>query len=234
MAKKRIHAGKKTPATISVSGKSIQDILEMDLYSLNATDTRNLANRLVSASNKRLRYLERDKTGHGITSPAYKMAMQKGVFSVRGKSRSQIMNEIKRMREFLGAKSSTTRGWNRIRKNVEKRIGGFVGEKVRLSNDEYSNLWSTYSLMQEYRDPETLKKIFGDSGRAQAFAYQVEQKMQYATADEKREYIRDVINRMELNQTTNYNAIMEEIEGGESYETTFDEDDADSDEDFPW
>lgn len=226
---------KKQKPTINVNGLSIKDILNMDLYSLNQTDTKNLANRLVSASNKRLRYLERDKSGHGVASPAYKKVMDKGVFSVKGKKRSQVMNEIKRMREFLSAKSSTTRGWNAIRRKVERRIGEKVGEKVRLSNEEYSNMWSAYELMQDYRDVETLKKIFGDSARAQAFAYEVEQRMSYKTKDEKREFIRDVINRMETQKTTDWKSVIAEIEKGDAYvEDSDSDDDEDAEEDFPW
>ena len=236
MAKKRTHVRPRPKATIDVNHKSIQDILRMDLYSLNATDTRNLANRLVSASNKRLRYLERDKTGHGVSSPAYKMAMEKGVFSVRGKSRPQIMNEIKRMREFLNAKSSTTRGWNRIRKNIESKIAKSIGvskKEIALSNEQYENVWSAYELMKEYRDLDTLKKIFGGSERAIAFAYEVEQK-NFKTTDEKRRYIREVINRMEFAGTTDYQSVLSDILEEDKDGTTFDEDGEDSEEDFPW
>lgn len=207
----------KAKATIDVNRKSIKDILSMDLYGLNARDTRNLANRLVSAANKRVRYLENDKKGIGQSSPMYQYIKERGVFSVRGKTRSQIMSEIKDMRFFLLAKSSTVRGWSRIRKNVETRLSQKLSTKsskvnIKLSNEEYKNLWSSYELMKDYRDPKTLKKIFGDSGKAQAFAYQVEQRMPYADEDDKRSYIAEVINRMELDNTRNFKKVMKQIE----------------------
>lgn len=112
---------------MDVTGKSIESILNESMenvVSLNDKDLRKLASRLVSASNKRLRRLSSDKSKWGKLSPVY----QKKQFSIKGKTRNQVLREFKKMKRFLNAATSTVRGFKKYRKMVYSKIG-FIPKK---------------------------------------------------------------------------------------------------------
>ena len=91
---------------MDLTGKSVDDILNAsmeNIVSLNDKDLRAVASRLVSASNKRLRRLANDKTKWGKLSPVY----QKKQFSIRGKTRNQVLREFKKMKGFMKSETST-------------------------------------------------------------------------------------------------------------------------------
>lgn len=122
-----------------MTGKSIQDIISMDMndvVSLNESDLRSLVNRLVSASNKRLRRLE--KSSDGRYSPAFRQK-----FSSRGKSRNLLLREFSDSKRFLISKTSTVRGWNKYRDATEERLGG------RLPKNQRKKFWRVYRKFQE-------------------------------------------------------------------------------------
>lgn len=132
----------KKPQTISVKGLSIDEIMNMDLSSMGEKDLKTIANRLVSASNKRVRRLESSNIGK--ESPALMdISKRGGKFSVKGKSFNQIRNEVANMRNFLSKKTSSVSGFKKVRKQVEKRIGG------KMTNEQSSDFWSNYRKLEE-------------------------------------------------------------------------------------
>lgn len=152
---------------MNVKGLKISDIISMDweqLNKLSATDLKSLTNRLVSASNKRIRRLE--KTERGKSSFAYQSVEERGrKFSTRGKNVNQLKQEFKLAKQFLGYKTSTVKGWKEYRTKVEQRTGyATEGESVNWSERTWSKYWKVYRRFEETHGG-TYKK--GDSDRIQ-------------------------------------------------------------------
>ena len=152
---------------MNVKGLKISDIVSMDweqLNKLSASDLKSLTNRLVSASNKRIRRLE--KTERGKSSFAYQSVEERGrKFSTRGKNVNQLKQEFKLAKQFLGYKTSTVKGWKEYRTKVEQRTGyATEGESVNWSERTWSKYWKVYRRFEETHGG-TYKK--GDSDRIQ-------------------------------------------------------------------
>lgn len=80
------------------------------------------ASRLASMANKRLKRLEE----RGLTdSPAYQMYLREGgeYFSVRGKTQEQLRDEVRRMRKFVEAQTSTIRGLTTQLRDMAENTG---------------------------------------------------------------------------------------------------------------
>lgn len=125
---------------MEIKGKSIQDIINIpmdDVINMNEKELRALTNRLVSASNKRLRRLKKSK--NGTLSPVY----TKTRFSTKGLNRNKLLSEFKRNKNFLTAQTSTVKGWNQYRTEVEERLGG------RLPKNKVKKFWRVYRKFQE-------------------------------------------------------------------------------------
>lgn len=152
---------------MNVKGLKISDIVSMDweqLNKLSSSDLKSLTNRLVSASNKRIRRLE--KTERGKSSFAYQSVEERGrKFSTRGKNVNQLKQEFKLAKQFLGYKTSTVKGWKEYRTKVEQRTGyATEGESVNWSERTWSKYWKVYRRFEETHGG-TYKK--GDSDRIQ-------------------------------------------------------------------
>lgn len=117
-----------------VKGKSIQDILNMDVKTFNNLTTpelRKVVGRLVSAGNKRLRRAEKA----GITSPAHESVKESGgMFSAKGKTHEQLKAEFMRAKAFLKSPTSTQKGAKKFAKDMAKRLKEKGVEGVSESN----------------------------------------------------------------------------------------------------
>lgn len=152
---------------MNVKGLKITDIMDLSwekLNSLSESEFRQLTARLVSASNKRLKRLE--KSTRGKSSFAYQFVEERGrKFSTRGKSLNQLRTEFKASKQFLSMKTSTVKGWNKYRKGMEERTGyATEGESLNWSERTWSKYWKVYRRFEETHGG-TFKK--GDSDRIQ-------------------------------------------------------------------
>ena len=125
---------------------SVDDILNMDLKAFNdltLSEQRKITGRLVSAGNKRLRNL--DAKGH--PTPAY-MSVQAsgGAFSIAGKDKTGIRNEFLRAKHFMQMKTSTVRGWEKVKKDTIKSLGQ---KGVKVSDADFSTMIQTYVKIKE-------------------------------------------------------------------------------------
>ena len=133
---KEIKMASKKPKSVSVSGLSVNDIMEIDLDTFNKLgekDLRAYTSRLVSASNKRIRRLEK----HGIVSPAYSSLGTDVRFSTKlpkGTSKQQrvnaLRNEFARARNFLSMKTSTLKGYKSYREDVKQTMKEKFGDEI--------------------------------------------------------------------------------------------------------
>lgn len=148
----------KNHTNINVSGLTIQDIMNMDydiINKMNISDLRRVSSRLVSASNKRIRRLEKNEIGR--LSPAY-VSIEKrgGQFSNVGKNINQLRSQFIEMKQFLEKKTSTIKGWTAHRKYVEENYGG------TLTKAQAKKFWTTYRQVEN--NPElygVVKNLLG-------------------------------------------------------------------------
>ena len=141
---------------------SIKGILNADIEDIkdiSDADLRNNVTRLMSAANKRLKRLEKS----GLHSPALREVERTGgKFSVAGKNRTQLFQELQRMKSFYSMETSSVKG---ARKNVEniksgmkKALSdkGMLTEDVATSIDDMSEadrdrLWEAVDKMRELK-----------------------------------------------------------------------------------
>ena len=174
---------------MNVKGLKIQDIINMDWEQLNRLsekDLKMLTSRLVSASNKRIRRLE--KTG-GESSFAYQKVEERGrLFSVKGKNLQQTKQEFKLASTFLKYKTSTVKGWNKYKKQMEKRVSGATyGESQTWGKNTWKKFWKVYRKHEEIHGG-TFKK--GDSDRIQKMLFDL-----FDSSDKRKsvDYFQDIL-----------------------------------------
>lgn len=159
-------AKKIAKATINVGGLSTKDIINIgdNIVNYKRNDLARIVGRLVSTANKRIRKLGSTKLGQ--LSPAYRSRMgvnrykrksrTYGFFSTVGKNRSQLLREYKEAKGFLELKTSTVKGWNAIRQDIEQSIG------IDLSTKRKQNkFWKVY---RELTDGQNIPRAKDDTG----------------------------------------------------------------------
>lgn len=131
-----------------VSGKSIQDILDMDIETFNKlskADLQKVVGRLVSAGNKRLRVF--DKLGK--SSPATRWLEKKSddkYFSTKGKNLNELRAEFARARNFLNSKTSSYRGYRQVLKDTVKTL---KKEGVKIPVNKLEDMLKAYERLKE-------------------------------------------------------------------------------------
>lgn len=129
-----------------VSGKSVSDILNMDIREFNQlglSDLRKVVGRLVSAVNKRVRRFEKA----GISTPATR-ALEKsgGMLSTKGKDLNQLRTEYARARDFLNMETSSRKGYEDVKK---KTVETLRARGVDVTTDELDDIFEVYGRLKE-------------------------------------------------------------------------------------
>ncbi len=139
-----------------VSGMTVKDILNMDeniWNRLTAGELRQVTGRLVSAGNKRIRNLERQEN----SSPALRAVNRSGgKFSTRGKNFSQLKSEFARAKNFLQQKTSTVKGWKKVKQETRNKLGI---EGINFTDNQWDNFWKTYNKLKELNPDVELDSI---------------------------------------------------------------------------
>lgn len=143
-------SGVSTEKLVSMSDEELMKFTRQHLTGTNLTKEQyskavrqafaTITSRLVSASNKRIKRL--GATEMGQNAPAYINYMKHAKFSVRGKSYSQLRNLFKVAKQFLGYKTSSVQGWNKVRREVEMRLGVMSKWKAK-------KFWKAYRELEE-------------------------------------------------------------------------------------
>lgn len=154
----------KTKTGYSVTGKSVNDLLNMESreFSIVSQDRQALSrvvSRLASAANKRLKRMQVQNE----SSPALIRAMESGgKFSVKGKSLSELKKEYMRVKGFLQDKTSDLKQWKKLKKKLkeslnksgitidENKVGKVIHiyEEVRKKNPEVSAREFKYKIFE--------------------------------------------------------------------------------------
>lgn len=146
---------------IDVTGLTINDILSMDTRIYNTKDLRKIANRLVSATNKRIRRLKKAKKKMDYTIPALKHLKEKNrsrQFTIKHakfkgkkaeqKERGFLLKKISKMQEFNKLKTSTIRGARSVEREITTRLGkGYTD----LNKGDKNKFWELYEKVVEER-----------------------------------------------------------------------------------
>ena len=194
----------KKPKTIEVTGLTVEDILNLDVNSLGEKDLRAVATRLVSASNKRIRRLA--KASGGKFSPAYARIEKMGrMFSVKGKDISGLRAEMAQMRSFMKLKTSTVKGWKKVRKYISQRFGG------RISDTQMNTFWTVYRKLEESMGG-VIGSVF-DSNKIQLMLYDE------MSSDNSED---DIIEKMIHKMDQEYDKIMQQEDEEDESETSGD------------
>ena len=116
------------------TGLSVKDVMSMtegQLLSYTPSQQREIVSRLASATNKRIRGLEKK----GFETPALlRVKHSGGNISVKGKTGADLINEFNRAKRFMKSQTSTITGWKKVVKKIEKDV------KTNLMIDSESEL----------------------------------------------------------------------------------------------
>lgn len=129
-----------------VSGKSVTDILNMDIRDFNKlglSDLRKVVGRLVSAVNKRVRRF----MNAGVSTPATR-ALEKsgGMLSTKGKDLNQLRTEYARGRDFLNMETSSRKGFEEVQK---KTVETLKDRGVDVTTDDLDDIFEVYGRLKE-------------------------------------------------------------------------------------
>lgn len=129
------------PKTMTVRELQKADI--SDLRKLNKEQLKRELDKFAGVANRRIKKM----LDAGMSTKALTNVLDNdGLFTSEGKdTEAQLLNELKRAKQFLGNKGSTISGANRIHKNLEKRLGGPITQAQK------DRLWSVYNMLREMK-----------------------------------------------------------------------------------
>lgn len=97
----------------------------------------------IDAANKRLKRLQ----GMETLSPALNSAMQSGgKFSIKGKTRNEILKESSRALSFINMKTSTVSGAKQFEKNFAAKLSN---KSKNITNDQRKTLFDSFRKLQQ-------------------------------------------------------------------------------------
>lgn len=185
----------KKPLTINVSGKSVDEFVNLSYEEINKMgerDLRAIASRLVSASNKRIRRLEKNN----LADIAPSMHDIQNQFTLKGaKTRENVMHQILRMQQFMKRKTSTIKGFNEVKQKTYARIMGYEGKTPKKinpfsTNAQEKDFWKKYrTIMEDTR-------INADIGYTKLISEEI-QKQLYNTKKRGKFSGKDIIDKLD-------------------------------------
>ena len=149
-------------------GVSTEQIAATDLDTFSSWDRQTLSKavrRLADTANKRIKSLEKK----GIESPAYlNVSKSGGKFSTRGKSINQLRSEFIRARNFLGMKTSTIKGYEKVKEDFFDRVEATSLQRMSLSDRELNRFWRLHDKTES-----TILPFVKGSEQSQKIVYDI-------------------------------------------------------------
>ena len=141
----------------------------------------------IDAANKRLKRLQ----GMDTLSPALNSVMQSGgKFSIKGKTRNEVLKEASRALAFINMKTSTVSGAKQFEKNFAAKLSN---KSKNITNDQRKTLFDSFRKLQQI-SPVGLN-IYGSERLVRMLAdevvdenYSFESTMDKALKELEREY----------------------------------------------
>ena len=129
---------------MKVTGLTIKQILSMNITKLNEKDLRQITTRLISASNKRLKRMQKA----GDISPVAKRQIERGKFSIANdKNIYDVRETFKQVKNFLQTPSSTLTGWKKQKKLLTQQL-----EKIGIvthRETDWGKVFALYDKLEE-------------------------------------------------------------------------------------
>ena len=200
----------------NVSGKTITDLLNIDindLVKMTNREIKDVTNRLVSASNKRIRRLEASDLGK--TAPALKSIranQNEGLLTTKGKDRNQLLKLYADSRKFLNAKTSTITKYKKVIKENKKIIERKLGRSV--SNINVGRMFDALHKAQEMG--------LIDSKGSKGSQIAMEMLAEYLENDNEMS-LEDMLTRIDEDYDNYYRDTYEDTEDLDNYDIEFDE-----------
>lgn len=192
---------------INVQGLTIADIQKIDTNKLSTSDLRVIANRLVSATNKRIRRLRKSKV-HSPSLKSLRRINRGRQFSIKhkrfkgkskaSKERAFLQKKISGMKEFLNLKTSTLKGAKKVEKDISKRLGDIY---AKMKKSDKNKFWDLYNRIVEERP-----NIIGTKDKSKSLQNEVLKMYKEELSDEEiknfaKKFIDDKLS--ELDETEN-------------------------------
>lgn len=188
---------------MNVKGLKITDILNIDLDAfnkLNESELRHLTSRLVSASNKRIRRLQRKE----INSPAYQQLGKDKSFSTKlpkDTSKQQRVNRLRsefaRARNFLTSETSTIGGYKNFVARTERRISEELGMSLKDVKEKL-DVNRLFEALHKAQERGLVSSYRGSDGSLQARNFIAEKLLENPDidADELMDWIEEQSDRL--------------------------------------
>lgn len=178
----------------------INDILNLKLEDASRMDYQelyNIAKTAFSIANRRIKELE--KRGLSELSPAYRVldvgniGVKTGKFDLKGlDTRQQLLSEVKRVRSFLKAPTSTVKGVKKDLKRMSKFLMGNSNIDVMLSefnSEELSQLWRIFNELKETENIAWLRALGSGDAMKAIVEYAKDNKFKFTTDDLRKEAV---------------------------------------------
>ena len=137
---------------MTLTGKRVDDLLDLNPDKLSASELRQVVSRIASAGNKRLKRLD----AAGVSSRAADVVRESGgKFSVKGKSTAELKAEFMREKNFFDRKTSSLSGIKEVQRETVKTL-----EQRGVTNIDRDKIGETFALYDKLkeRDPSVANK----------------------------------------------------------------------------
>lgn len=128
-----------------------EGFLNLDINTLNRLNQKELkevTSRLISVANKRIKRARATASKNNSTlSPAMRSLPNEDFkFSIKGKSYNDVKHVYSQVRNFLNAKTSTHKGWNQYKEEVQQNLESRFG---KMSEEQSNKFWNGYHKFEE-------------------------------------------------------------------------------------
>lgn len=127
------------------TSKTALELTGSDISKMNRNEMASMVSVLASAANKRIKRLE--NAGQPITDTWKK-------FSVAGKSRTELMKEFTRVKNFLSSEQLSLSGQKRVQKRVAEAIANKKKDVSKMQDflsdkKQFDKFWRAYEMLKE-------------------------------------------------------------------------------------
>lgn len=133
-----------------VTGKSINDILNIpvkELEKMSMSQLQKVVGRGVSAGNKRIRRFFEARNRLPLAGrPKGTKTYEEMKFSTRGKNKTELLEEFKRLRNFYKSEMSSLTTFKKVEKKV---IDELKKAGISISGVDYDKFWDVYEALKE-------------------------------------------------------------------------------------
>lgn len=186
----------------------VQRVLSTDIAKLEKMERAELAKEvsiLASAGNKRIKRLQQA----GYNTPALRYTMRHGGnFSVKGKDKDALLEEFKRVKGFLNAKTSSVRGAKQSIKEFNENMNKLNPDdkKHELTNEEIETFWEAVDRIREEKPVTFNEQCLQYIGKIEKYVERGR------TPNQIKSYIKKALEKIEEKAIAKQSAIDKEID----------------------